>query len=263
MHGRLFDFQKITSMIIDSHVHTGQFKKEYYSPAYTSRIMGCVDFYAVSSTSICEENYIQVIDELHECIEFDGDKVLPMMWITPEGLKGNIAWFIESDIKWRCLKVHPFLHQNDWIPDGEQFTEVIDIARELQVPLLIHTGNEDCCQCGRYETLIANNPDVDFILAHGRPLKQAVPILKEYPNAYADSAFMPIDDMKILIDMGFSHKLLWGTDMCIPKHFYPNEDMVEYYLRKLNAFKSVCTVEEFVQVTFRNAAKLFNLKITD
>lgn len=74
---------------------------------------------------------------------------------------------------------------------------------------------------------------------------------------------MPIEEMKRIVDDGLSHKLLWGTDMCIPKHFYPNEDMVEYYQNKLNAFKSVCTAEQFAQVTYLNAAKLFNLKITD
>lgn len=248
-------------MIIDTHVHIGRFKAEYYSSIYVSKLMACldIDFYAISSTTMCEENYIRVINELHEIIGIDRKKVLPVMWITPDGLKGNIAWFLESDIKWRCLKVHPFLHKNDWEPEGSQFAEVIDNARELEVPLLIHTGNEACCQCCRYESMIANNPDIDFILAHGRPLMQAIPIITEYPNAYVDSAFMQVDDMKRLLDEGLSHKLLWGTDMCIPKHFYPEQDMTEYYMTKLNAFKNVSTVEQFTQVTFLNAAKLFNL----
>ena len=158
-------------MLTDTHIHVGQFYELYFAPSAIHQLIEQmhIAYYAVSSTTICEEDYLSVINELHELIDLDGDKVLPVMWITPEGLKGNIAWFLESDIKWRCLKVHPFLHQNDWAPEGGQFAEVVDIARELQVPLLIHTGNEDCCHCGRYEPLIANNSDIDFILAHGRP----------------------------------------------------------------------------------------------
>lgn len=248
-------------MIVDSHIHVGQFKDEYYSPFFVSELMSLldVDYYAVSSTSMCEEDYIKVTAELQEIINIGESKILPVMWITPEGLKGNIAWFLESDIHWRCLKVHPFLHPNDWDPDGEQFKEVIDIARELNLPLLIHTGDETCCQCGRYESLIDSNQDINFILAHGRPILQAIPILKRYPNAYADSAFMPVEDMQKLMQLGLSHKLLWGTDMCIPHHFYPNENLSDYYQRKLDAFNNNSTQSQFEQVTFRNAKKLFNI----
>lgn len=248
-------------MLVDSHIHVGQFCDEYYSPSTIQKLMGNVqvDFYAVSSTTMCEENYPKVVDEIQELIRLDGDKVLPVMWITPEGLKGNIAWFLESDIKWRCLKIHPFLHQSEWAPNGEQLNEVIDIARELDVPLLIHTGNEDCCQSGIYESVIANNKDITFILAHGRPLDQAIALTQKYDNAYADSAFMPVEHMKRFVDAGLSYKLLWGTDMCIPKLFFPEDDMKEYYLRKLHAFEAVCSQEQLELVTFKNAAMLFDL----
>jgi hypothetical protein len=71
---------------------------------------------------------------------------------------------------------------------------------------------------------------------------------------------MPIVDMSTLIHEGLSHKLLWGTDMCIPKHFFPSEDMTEYYLNKLSAFEDISSQREFEQVTFRNAANLFKIK---
>lgn len=246
-------------MLVDTHIHVGQFNDLYIPPSYISKLMSDVgvDYFSVSSTSICEENYPKVLDEIQTLIEMDGDKVFPVMWITPEGLNGNIAWFLESNIKWECLKVHPFLHKNDWIPNGTRFKEVIAIARELALPLLIHTGFEDSCQSGIYEPMIAENQDVEFILAHGRPIEQAIKLAKKYDNVYADSAFMPISDMERFISVGLSHKLLWGTDMCIPIHFFPQEDMVNYYSNKLNAFKKVCTLEQFDQVTFKNAAKLF------
>jgi hypothetical protein len=246
-------------MLIDTHVHVGQFCELYFAPSAISRLMAQVgvDYYAVSSTTMCEEDYPKVVEEIQTLIELDGSKVLPVMWITPEGLKGNIAWFLESDIKWRCLKVHPFLHPYDWLPDGERFQDVLDIARELRLPLLIHTGDDASCRCGKYESLVSHNCDITFILAHGRPLNQVIPLLRDDPNAYADSAFMPVADMMLLIQEGLAHKLLWGTDMCIPKHFRPNEDMKAYYQRKLDAFKEECTNEQYDQVTSLNAIKLF------
>lgn len=67
---------------------------------------------------------------------------------------------------------------------------------------------------------------------------------------------MPVSDMTLIIKAGLSHKLLWGTDMCIPKYFYPQKDMVEYYLYKLATFRHVCTQEQFDAVTYSNALNL-------
>lgn len=250
-------------MLIDTHAHVGQYFRLYISPLAISQLMGQagVGYYAVSSTTMCEENYPKVVAELQELVALDGDKVLPVMWVTPEGLKGNIAWFLESGIKWRMLKIHPYLNQTEWMPGGGLLEEAIEIARELRVPLLIHTGNELCCQSGLFEPAVLGNPDINFVLAHGRPLRQAIDMIGKCDNAYADSAFMPIGDMRRIVQAGLSHKLLWGTDMCIPRHFYPDEDMVEYYQRKLNAFRGACSREQFEQVVFRNAKELFKLEI--
>lgn len=250
-------------MLIDTHIHVGQFNNQYFSAAYVSKLMSDVgvDYYAVSSTSMCEEDYPKVLDELNQLISIDGNKVLPVMWITPEGLKGNIAWFLESDIKWRCIKVHPELNPNDWEPMGEQFAEIMDIATEMHLPILIHTGNKECCYCGRYKKLIEQHPNNTFILAHGRPIEDTISILSTFHNAFVDTAFMPIEDIKKLIDLELSNRILWGTDMCIPQYFFPKENMVEYYHRKLANLKNICFIEQFEVITFRNATNVFNIKV--
>lgn len=248
-------------MLIDSHIHVGQFYDRYYSPSYISRLMHRVgvDYYAVSSTSMCEEDYMKVLDELYGLIELDGDKVLPVMWITPDGLEGNIAWFLESRVKWRCLKIHPFMHQERWASDSGLLREIVDIARHLDVPLLIHTGEDKCCKSELYAPIIEENEDINFILAHGRPVESAKQIVRSCDNAYIDSAFMPPSIMKQFIESGLSHKMLWGTDMCIPEHYYPHEDMADYYLSKLDILKGMSTHDQYQNVSWRNAAKVFNL----
>ena len=248
-------------LLIDSHIHVGQFNSFYISPIDLSQLMNKigVDYYAVSSTTMCDEDYQKVLSEIYELIRLDGEKVLPVMWITPEGLKGNIAWFLESNIPWRCLKIHPYLHPNDWKPDGEQIQEVIDIARELSLPLLIHTGNESYCYASRFEELYQQHPDIRFILAHGRPNNEAICLAKQYDNVFVDSAFMPVEEMKSFVDNNLSNKLLWGTDMCIPKYFYPDVDLKTYYQSKLNKFRSICNEEEFKNVTYRNSMKVFQI----
>lgn len=77
--------------------------------------------------------------------------------------------------------------------------------------------------------VISQNLDVTFIWAHGRPLNEALCLSEKYANTYADSAFMSVADMKAFIDAGLSNKLLWGTDMCIPKYFRPGINLENYY----------------------------------
>ena len=250
-------------MLVDSHIHVGQYNDDYYSPMTTHELMEkCgVNYYAVSSTSQCVELYDKVLEEMESLIALDGDKVLPIMWITPEGLNGNIAWYLESDIKWQLLKIHPFLHKKKWEPNGKLLPEVIDIARELRVPILIHTGNDSSCNARLFESAISSEPDITFILAHGRPLQEALYLSKNYANAYVDSAFMTIEEMKAYIDEGLCNKLLWGTDMCIPKFFQPEIDLEVYYKKKLYAFSKICRTEQYEQVTYFNALKVFNIEI--
>lgn len=248
-------------MLIDSHIHVGQFYDYYFAPSYIHKLMEQlnIQYYAVSSTTMCEENYPKVIDEIHELIELDGSKVLPVMWITPEGLKGNIAWFLDSDIKWRCIKVHPALH-DAWVSDVSLFNEVSEIASEMNVPLMIHTGIDDCCKSSIACGIIKKYSHVEFILAHGRPILETIELMQACPNVWMDTAFVSINDIEQFLDKDLSSKMLWGTDMCIPKYFYPEENLIDYYNRKLNGFKAICSKEEFEQVTYKNAMKLFNIK---
>lgn len=244
-------------------MHVGRFYDRYFSPMDISCLMKeCgVDYYVVSSTTQCEEDYPGVIREIKELIRIDKTKVLPAIWITPRGLQGDIEWYLETKIKWRMIKVHPEINPTEWLPESNNFLEVVEIASEMHLPILIHTAEKVFCEARTFESLIAKYPNITFILAHGRPSKQALSILRIYENAFADSAFMSVQQMQRFIEKGLSHKLIWGTDMCIPKHFYPNKDMAEYYRGKVNAFQKVCTQNQFEQVMFRNASKIFNLKL--
>lgn len=147
----------------------------------------------------------------------------------------------------------------DWNPMGSQFSEIIDIASELEVPILIHTSNKKCCHSGMYEQLIRQHPYNTFILAHGRPVEETLRIVSSLHNVYVDTAFMPIDDIKTLIRNGLTSKILWGTDMCIPQYFFSEENMIKYYNIKLDKFRKICNKEQFEIIISKNAMKVFNI----
>ena len=100
-------------MLIDSHVHIGQYYHIYTSPQDLLQLLDAVgvEQFAVSSTSICEGNYDKVLNELHELSAIARERVFSVLWIIPAMLKdGGLERFLSSSIQWRCLKIHPQLN---------------------------------------------------------------------------------------------------------------------------------------------------------
>lgn len=228
-------------MFCDSHIHVGQFFDIYTSPEEVSFFLDSIGIqkYAVSSTTVCEGNYSKALDEIKTLIVLDGDKVSPILWITPEMIKNQsiLKLFLDSSVNWKCLKIHPQLDTQEWDVTGQCFQYVLQLARKRGLPLLIHTGEHIGCYPETFDKIIDSNPDIRFILAHGRPIKQALALLRNKKNVYVDTAFMPIENIKSLVESGFEHRILWGTDYPIQKYFYQSISPAEYYQNRLLDFK--------------------------
>ena len=247
-------------MLIDSHIHVGQFYDMFFSPAELKNFLDSVgvESFAASSTSICEGKYNNVLAEIKGLRKLCCNRFFPVLWILPQMLNdGGLELFLNSGIQWRCLKIHPQLHPEAWLPDIKELGKVLSLANDLEVPFLIHTGEKEGCYPSLYEKAFSEHPNVTFILAHGRPIEETIEMMKEYPNVWCDTAFMPTENILKLCNEDFLNRVLWGSDYPIPRYYYPNIDMKEYYKNKLDSFKSNSTKEQFEQVTCVNAMKLF------
>jgi len=84
----------------------------------------------------------------------------------------------------------------------------------------LHTGERENCEAGMYRKICAKYPDVQVVLAHGRPLMQAIKGLRECPNAFVDTSFMPHSHFQQLMTVArqdsFTDRILFGTDTPIP-----------------------------------------------
>ena len=247
-------------LLIDTHVHFGQFYDLYTSPAELKYFLDSVgvERFAASSTTICEGNYDKVIAETKELVGICGNKLLPVLWIVPSMLKdGGISKMLNSGVCWRCIKTHPQLHPMAWVDDSKEMKWVASMASELQTPLLIHTGEKEGCNPKLYEKPIADFPNVTFILAHGRPINDTIELMEKYPNVWADTAFMTIDHIQLLCDKKLSDRVLWGTDYPIPQYYYPHTNMRTYYLELVQQLINSISQEDFELITYKNFEKLF------
>lgn len=247
-------------MFTDSHIHIGQFNDIYTTPTELIHYLDTIGVmrFAASSTSICEGDYDKVIAEMQELVEAGGSKVYPVLWVLPQMLEdGGLEKFMDSGIKWKCVKIHPQLHPTKWLANERYIADVCSFVSTLLVPLLIHTGEMPGCYPTRFEHVIRRFPNLVFILAHGRPIEQTVSLMKAYQNVWTDTAFMPINNVVRLCDEKLSERVLWGSDYPITKYYYPDKDMKTYYLDLVKKLKDSISQDDFELITHKNFEKLF------
>ena len=241
--------------ICDSHIHVGQFRDVYTSPKELVAFLDDVgvDKFAVSSTSVWEENYSKVLDEIKTLMLLAGQRIVPVLWITPSMLHNNgLSKMLDSDIKWRCVKIHGVHH---W--DTDDTLMAVDIARSLNCPFLMHTGGYEQCEAGHYMPLISNNPDVTFILAHARPIDQTIEVMQNCPNAWADTAFTPLEAVCLLIQRKLSDRVLWGTDYPIQRAYYAESNQKMLYIERIKNMRMSIPSVDFDKITHANFNLLF------
>lgn len=240
-------FEKIALHICDFHVHVGQFKGLYFSPAEIVKKLKKLGIsrWAVSSTSTCDRdfNFEKVKQEILEMMALAPEQTLPVLWISPEMLEASKDLKKYDILPFVAFKIHGISHK--WDPKGKSLRRVFHIARERNIPLLIHTGGSPDTESGVYAVVCSQFPDVIVILAHGRPVNQAITVMKRCQNTRVDTAFMPIEDIKQIVASGLSDRILFGTDFPIDKYFYPKQSEISRYKNRVNTL-----VKTFGEKTF-------------
>ena len=233
-------------MIIDNHVHTGWFTDGYHTAKdvwYSAKSAG-IDGVAVSSTSTCAERYKDVVRELRELKRLGGERVHPVLWLTPTMMKRRYAlpYMLRSKVDWQGVKMHWEAHP-EWAHNAQLVSKALEVARRMDVPVLLHTGAFDTCHAGLFLELVCDNSDLTFVLAHARPVDEAIEALKHCQNVYVDLAFVPMADLQVLLSEGFADRILFGTDAPINKVFYPDISTDDYIKQQIENVRQVCGPE--------------------
>lgn len=228
-------------MIIDNHVHVGWYTDGYHSPrdVWYSELAAGVNGMVVSSTSTCAELYKVVVRELRELVRLGGNRIFPILWLTPTMLKKKYALpYMLHSIKWRGIKMHWEAHP-EWAHNDKLVKKALEVAREVGGPILIHTGCDATSHAGLFIDLISQHNDLIFVLAHGRPVDETMKVLELCPNTYVDTAFMPMSDLHTIIDKGYSSRVIFGTDTPINHVFYKELTTENFISNHIEQIKTV------------------------
>jgi predicted TIM-barrel fold metal-dependent hydrolase len=218
--------------MIDNHVHIGQFDEAYYEPVEIINIAmeTGIDGLVFSSTSSCinDVQYIKIeqeINNLFALIPYSPDTVKPYFWFIPDYIRQGIS--IEATMRnlpYKGIKIHPLTHQWDFKNKVhlKALHTLFSFADNYNLPVLIHTGHNKEDGSDRFSLFFSEYPDVNFTLAHCRPLDKTIKMLAKYPNVYCDTAFAEFKEIKEIVSKGFASRVLLGSDFPIT-HFFTNK----------------------------------------
>ncbi len=240
--------------MIDNHVHVGWYKDGYHSPqeVWQSEQEAGINEIAVSSTSTCAELYKLVVREMRELIKLGGSRIHPILWLTPRMMKTwGIRYMLRSKIHWQGVKMHWYAH-HEWYHNQRLTNQALQVARRLDVPVLLHTGCDKDCLPTSFLPYIKANPGLTFVLAHGRPEEETIVVMGKCPNTMTDTAFMSPEEVKHLIEKGYIHRVLFGTDAPINRFVYKDLPTSEYIRRCLADLKNDIGDEHFNTILSNN-----------
>ena len=207
-----------------------------------------IDEIVVSSTSTCAELYKLAIKEMRALIRLGDARIHPVLWLTPRMMKTwGIRYMLRSRIRWQAIKMHWEAH-HEWYYNPKLTNQALSIARKLNIPILFHTGEFKECKASVFMNICKQNDDLIFVLAHGRPLKEAIEVLGKCPNTYVDTAFMPIEHIEELVREGYTDRILFGTDAPINQVFFPNQSTKDYIVQCHKELQTSLTKELFERI---------------
>ena len=211
-------------MLFDFHVHMGQYFDDYYTPPRilrTLRLAGITHFAYSSTSTVVTDDPDFLLEERVAMQKLSEGRAKPILWVTHDMLKRSpdLSLYMNDTGGKICgMKIHGVSEK--WLPNGRELQRVFKIAQERGLFVKLHTGERENCEAGMYRKICAKYPDVQVVLAHGRPLMQAIKVLRECPNTFVDISFMPLCQFQQLMDAArqscFTDRILFGTDTPIP-----------------------------------------------
>ncbi len=262
-------------MIIDSHVHIGQFGRFDMRPEYVINSMKKygIDYSLVSSGVAVE------FDEDHNPLPGDWKydqysanmltidfarrnegRIGALIWCRPktEGFDEDFVRLVDdggSCIK--GLKFHPYYSM---LPmTALQIEPYLSFAAERGFPVMIHSADDEFSQPKFVYEAAKAHPNVNFIMAHiglGTDNDDAIELIGALPNLYGDTAWVrPESGLKLVKKYG-AQKLLFGTDNPID-----GEDTYAhpFYKAYFGEFKEQVSRGDYELIMHGNAERLFNL----
>lgn len=272
-------------MIIDSHAHIGRiltFDLPVRHVLYSMEKYG-VDFSLVSNIESTEyylegrrlpfflrKSQYRVLKRTLRAVKKHPDKLGALIWlrIDSETPDEKFARLIEQNREYIYgIKLHPY--HSETAPDSPKLNPVYDLARRFSLPIVSHTAKTEHAATQRLYNAAKANPDINFVAVHmdlDSGNREAIDLISKLPNLYGDTTWVPVESTLYAIEKCGSEKILFGTDNPIDGKdtlFVNKAGQRALSQEYFNEFKTMVSAEDYDNIMYKNAVKLFNIKLFD
>ncbi len=153
----------------------------------------------------------------------------------------------------KSIKLHPLLHA--FVANEDVMFPIAEAAREMHVPLFIHSGHPPFSLPWSIAQLAELFPDVKMVMihmghGHGVYIQAAIDMAKKYPNLYLETSGMPMHTkIKEAYESVGHDRIMFGTD--IPFH-HPSVEIRRSFVSGLNE-------AQLEDLFYNNIVKLFEV----
>ncbi len=238
----------ITSKLYDIHTHYGPYGDFDFSPEEVVRKMKNIGLRGIGimQAPMKDDNYMPDNHKLLKVVELSGGEleIIPILMTSPAMVENDPTFTDVKNIPYKIIKIHP--HAHNWSVYPDLIETILNHAKASFLPVMIHSGYDES-EPKNFESWFKKHPEIQFILAHGKPSDQAFEMIRKYKNVWIDISFMDEVGLSLLIsDSGIEDRILFGTDMPVNELFY---DMTseEFLHKRLLMLKNLLK-EDFFRV---------------
>ena len=257
-------------MLCDAHVHVGRFYRLtnaatfdrsdfYYEPKVVADVLKrCgVDEFIFSPMALQDVVPIEeVVREARETQETFGQGAHPFYWVTGSFYDADPDFKILDDGLFEGVKIHEL--ETPWVKERPKDLErILSVLEERDVPVQFHSGEAPGCNPHELLPFAKRHPKLRIDFAHCSPYCEMIKCLKDYPNLFTDTSFVPPEYYPIMIADGVESQVMFGTDFPIQGGFYdwPDPDVTksleQFYRKELVAVHAARYAESVMSENFR------------
>mgnify|MGYP002626035611 CR=1 FL=1 len=269
-------------MIIDTHAHIGRilnFNMTEKQLLYSTEKYG-IDFSLISNIECAENDHKgkpipkilqksqnRVLKKTIKFVRKHPDKFGILIWL-------RIRQELPDDEFLKLLnenrdiiygfKLHPF--HSRVAPDDERLEPVYKLAEEYNLPVVSHTGGCEQARSIHLYNAAKAHPKVKFVMVHmdlGTDNSEALNLLGKLNNLYGDTTWVKTETTLRAIRTCGSKKMMFGSDNPIDgkdTFLHNKTGDRSLYQEYFNELKNSLTSEEYDDLMYKNAQKVFNIK---
>lgn len=218
---------------IDAHSHIGWFGDWCNVGVTPEEMIKAMDEYNIEKTILSTFPMKESVD----AVDKYPDRLIGAAWVNPVEGQQALDQIKDAVLNhgFKAIKLHPLMHSFRLTEDS--VLAIADLAEELKVPLMIHTGHPPFSLPWSVAELADRYPKLKIAMVHmghgnGIYIQSAIDMAKKYPNIYLETSGMPMHTkIKDAYEQVGSDRVMFGLDL--PFH-HPKVEIMKGLVSGLN-----------------------------